>query len=124
MDIDELIASSLFLSNLKVCEYKLSEHTKQQMNSIDSSRFIFKIFRKNRKLIHFPFYCEELWKRDADTVTPIIVTKLPGSALFIQLCCTGCGADSGWTEDDRLHSSSPLISEPRVIQSRVFCFRV
>ena len=25
-------------------------------------------------------------KKDADTVTPIIVTNLPGSAPFIQLC--------------------------------------
>jgi len=31
-------------------------------------------------------------EKDADTVTPIIVTKLPVSALFIQLCCTDCGA--------------------------------
>ena len=33
------------------------------------------------------YCCEELWKKDADTVTPIIVTKLQGSALFIQLYC-------------------------------------
>jgi hypothetical protein len=31
-------------------------------------------------------------EEDADTRTTIIVTKLPGSALFIHLCCTGCGA--------------------------------
>ena len=29
---------------------------------------------------------------DANTRTPIIVTKLPGTDLFIQVCCTGCGA--------------------------------
>jgi len=29
---------------------------------------------------------------DADNGTTIIVIKLPGSALFIHLCCTGCGA--------------------------------
>jgi len=28
----------------------------------------------------------------AGAITTIIVTNLPGSALFIQLCCTGCGA--------------------------------
>ena len=39
---------------------------------------------------------EELQKKNADTVTAIIVTKLPGSALFIQLCCTGCGARHRW----------------------------
>jgi len=31
-------------------------------------------------------------EEDADTGTPIIVTKLPGSALFIQLCFC-------WTEE-------------------------
>ena len=36
--------------------------------------------------------CVELCKKDTDTITPIIVTKLPVSALFIQLCCTDCGA--------------------------------
>jgi len=35
---------------------------------------------------------EELWKKDADTGTPGIATRLPGSALFIQLYCTGCVA--------------------------------
>ena len=31
--------------------------------------------------------CEDLWKKDADTRTTIVVTKLPWPALFIQLCC-------------------------------------
>ena len=44
IDIDELTASSLFLSNLKVCEYKLNEQTKHQMNSVNISLFMSEIF--------------------------------------------------------------------------------
>jgi hypothetical protein len=36
--------------------------------------------------------CEELWKKDPNTKSSIIVTKLPRPVLFIHLCCTGCGA--------------------------------
>jgi len=44
-----------------------------------------------RELIYF-LLLEELWKRNADTRTLIIVIKLPGAALFIQLCCLPAGA--------------------------------
>jgi len=43
-------------------------------------------------------WCEELWKNGADTGTTSIVTNLPGAALFIQLCCTDCGARPQATE--------------------------
>jgi hypothetical protein len=31
-------------------------------------------------------------EEDANIKTTIISTKLPGYAIFIHLCCTGCGA--------------------------------
>jgi len=38
-------------------------------------------------------------KEDADTRTTIIVTKLPGSALFIYLCLYLLGQDIGRMEE-------------------------
>jgi len=58
------------------------------------------------KLIHFPFFLRRTmeercwyWNLPTGRQAPIIVIKLPRSALFIQLCCVGCGARprSNWT---------------------------
>ena len=59
--------------------------------------------------MHFniQFLLRRTMEEDADTRTTIIVTKLPGSALFFQLCCTGCGARSqavGKGEEDENQS--------------------
>jgi len=41
------------------------------------------------------YCCEGQWKKDTDTVTPIIVTKAPGSALIIQLYLPAVRQDPG-----------------------------
>jgi hypothetical protein len=56
-------------------------------------------------------------EEDADTGTPFIVTNLPGSALFIQLCCTGCGARPRANGDGR-----PLLAAA-VFVKREFCLQ-
>jgi hypothetical protein len=43
------------------------------------------------KVNSFSVLLRRTMEEDVDTVTQIIITKLPGTALFIQLCCTGCG---------------------------------
>ncbi len=42
--------------------------------------------------------CEELWKEDADTITPIIVTKLPGLPSSFNYVVLGVGQEPGQAE--------------------------
>ena len=58
-------------------------------NLLAATRGFAKLFVQ--KVKSFWFVLWRTMKEDANARTTIIVTKLPGSALFIHLCCTGCG---------------------------------